>query len=98
MLGLKATAKDGGAPGVEMFRKRSWIEGQAGDNVGVLLRGHEARGSRARAGTGQAREPFTPHTHFECEVYVLAKEEEGGRHTAVLAKGIGRSFTFARRM
>ena len=64
--------------GVEMFRKLL-DQGQAGDNVGVLLRGTKRdeveRGQvLAKPGT------ITPHTHFECEVYVLSKEE-GGRHT-----------------
>jgi elongation factor Tu len=64
--------------GVEMFRKLL-DEGVAGDNVGVLLRGTKRteveRGQvLAKPGT------ITPHTHFECEVYVLSKEE-GGRHT-----------------
>jgi elongation factor Tu len=64
--------------GVEMFQK-TLDEGQAGDNVGVLLRGIEkkdlVRGQvLAKPGT------ITPHTEFECEVYVLSKEE-GGRHT-----------------
>ncbi len=64
--------------GVEMFRKLL-DEGVAGDNVGVLLRGTKRteveRGQvLAKPGT------ITPHTHFECEVYVLSKDE-GGRHT-----------------
>ena len=64
--------------GVEMFRKLL-DQGQAGDNVGVLLRGTKRedveRGQvLAKPGT------ITPHTHFECEVYVLSKDE-GGRHT-----------------
>ena len=64
--------------GVEMFRK-TLDEGQAGDNVGILLRGVEKdeveRGQvLAKPGT------TTPHTKFEAEVYILTKEE-GGRHT-----------------
>lgn len=64
--------------GVEMFRKML-DEGQAGDNVGILLRGVEKtdieRGQvLAKPGS------ITPHTEFEAEVYVLTKEE-GGRHT-----------------
>lgn len=64
--------------GVEMFRKEL-DQGQAGDNVGVLLRGVEKddveRGQvLAKAGSA------TPHTEFEAEVYILTKEE-GGRHT-----------------
>ena len=64
--------------GVEMFRKL-FDEGQAGDNVGVLLRGTK----REEVERGQVLcKPGTvnPHTHFEAEVYILSKEE-GGRHT-----------------
>jgi len=64
--------------GVEMFRKLL-PEGQAGDNVGLLLRGIE----RSQIERGQViTKPgsITPHTEFECEVYVLNKDE-GGRHT-----------------
>ena len=64
--------------GVEMFRKLL-DEGQAGDNVGVLLRGTK----REEVERGQVLcKPGTvnPHTHFEAEVYILSKEE-GGRHT-----------------
>jgi elongation factor Tu len=77
LVGIKATKKTV-VTGVEMFRK-SLDEGQAGDNVGVLLRGLEKtdveRGQvLAKPGS------ITPHTEFESEVYVLTKEE-GGRHT-----------------
>ncbi|OGH38352.1 MAG: elongation factor Tu, partial [Candidatus Levybacteria bacterium RIFCSPLOWO2_01_FULL_36_10] len=77
LVGLKAT-KSTVVTGVEMFRK-SLDEGQAGDNVGLLLRGIEKedveRGQViAKPGS------ITPHTEFEGEIYVLAKEE-GGRHT-----------------
>jgi elongation factor Tu len=64
--------------GVEMFRKLL-DQGQAGDNVGVLLRGtkrDEVERGQVLAKPGS----ITPHTHFEGEVYVLSKEE-GGRHT-----------------
>jgi len=64
--------------GVEMFRKLL-DEGQAGDNVGVLLRGtkrDEVERGQVLAKPGS----ITPHTKFECEVYVLSKDE-GGRHT-----------------
>ncbi len=66
------------ATGVEMFRKLL-DEGQAGDNVGVLLRGtkrDEVERGQVLAHPGT----ITPHTQFEAEVYVLSKEE-GGRHT-----------------
>jgi elongation factor Tu len=64
--------------GVEMFRKML-NEGEAGDNVGLLLRGIE----RTQIERGQViTKPgtITPHTEFEAEIYVLTKEE-GGRHT-----------------
>jgi elongation factor Tu len=64
--------------GVEMFRKLL-DEGRAGDNVGVLLRGtkrEEVERGQVLAKPGS----ITPHTKFECEVYVLDKDE-GGRHT-----------------
>jgi elongation factor Tu len=93
IVGLKATTKTV-CTGVEMFRKLL-DEGQAGDNVGVLLRGtkrEEVERGQVLAKPGS----ITPHTHFECEVYVLGKEE-GGRHTPS-SRGTGRSFTSARRM
>jgi elongation factor Tu len=68
--------------GVEMFNK-TLDEGQAGDNVGVLLRGtkkEEVRRGQVLAKPGS----ITPHTEFEAEVYILAKEE-GGRHTPFFA-------------
>jgi elongation factor Tu len=64
--------------GVEMFRKLL-DEGQAGDNVGILLRGTK----REEVERGQVLakpKSITPHTKFEAEVYILSKEE-GGRHT-----------------
>jgi len=64
--------------GVEMFRKLL-DEGVAGDNVGVLLRGTK-RDDVERGQVLAKPGSITPHTHFECEVYVLSKEE-GGRHT-----------------
>ncbi|MBK6659367.1 MAG: elongation factor Tu [Proteobacteria bacterium] len=77
IVGIKATTKTT-CTGVEMFRKLL-DEGQAGDNVGVLLRGTK----REDVERGQVLcKPgsVNPHTHFEAEVYVLSKEE-GGRHT-----------------
>ena len=62
-----------------MFRKLL-DEGQAGDNVGVLLRGIEKRGDRARAGAGEAGHRSRRTRSSQGEVYVL-KKEEGGRHT-----------------
>src|SRR5436853_1123851 len=78
IVGLKPTMKTV-CTGVEMFRKLL-DQGQAGDNVGVLLRGtkrEEVERGQVLARPGS----ITPHTKFSCEVYVLSKEE-GGRHTA----------------
>jgi elongation factor Tu len=77
IVGLKPTTKTV-CTGVEMFRKLL-DQGQAGDNIGVLLRGtkrEEVERGQVLAKPGS----ITPHTKFECEVYVLSKEE-GGRHT-----------------
>jgi elongation factor Tu len=77
IVGIKDTQKTT-CTGVEMFRKLL-DQGQAGDNVGVLLRGTK----REDVDRGQVlSHPGTikPHTRFECEVYVLSKDE-GGRHT-----------------
>jgi elongation factor Tu len=77
IVGIKPTTKTT-CTGVEMFRKLL-DEGQAGDNVGVLLRGtkrEEVERGQVLAKPGS----ITPHTKFECEVYVLSKDE-GGRHT-----------------
>ena len=64
--------------GVEMFNK-TLNEGQAGDNVGLLLRGVEKK-DLVRGQVVAKPGSITPHTKFKCEVYVLAKEE-GGRHS-----------------
>jgi len=64
--------------GVEMFRKEL-DSGEAGDNVGVLLRGTKKEDVE-RGQVLAAPKSITPHTHFEANVYVLSKEE-GGRHT-----------------
>jgi len=77
IVGIRPTVKTT-CTGVEMFRKLL-DEGQAGDNVGVLLRGtkrEEVERGQVLAKPGS----ITPHTKFEAEVYVLGKEE-GGRHT-----------------
>jgi elongation factor Tu len=76
IVGLKDAVKTT-VTGVEMFRKQL-DEGQAGDNVGILLRGvgkDDVERGQVLAKTGSA----TPHTEFEAEVYILTKEE-GGRH------------------
>ena len=81
IVGIKETQKTT-CTGVEMFRKLL-DEGQAGDNVGVLLRGTK----REEVERGQVLcKPgsVNPHTHFEAEVYVLSKDE-GGRHTPFFA-------------
>jgi elongation factor Tu len=77
MVGLGAKRKTV-VTGVEMFRKLL-DEGQAGDNVGLLLRGVEKEELR-RGMVISAPGSITPHTKFEGQVYVL-KKEEGGRHT-----------------
>ena len=76
--------------GVEMFRKLL-DEGQAGDNVGLLLRGVE-KGDIERGMVLAKSGSVTPHTHFEAEVYVLTKDE-GGRHTPFF-KGYRPQFYF----
>jgi elongation factor Tu len=75
--GIKATAKTV-CTGVEMFRK-ILDQGQAGDNVGCLLRGI-GREDVERGQVLAAPGSITPHTKFSCECYILTKEE-GGRHT-----------------
>jgi len=77
IVGIKETATTT-CTGVEMFRKLL-DQGEAGDNVGILLRGtkrEEVERGQVLAKPGS----ITPHTHFEAEVYVLGKDE-GGRHT-----------------
>lgn len=89
IVGIRDTQKSV-VTGVEMFKK-NLDQGQAGDNVGILLRGLERddieRGQvLAKPGT------ITPHTEFDAEVYVLSKEE-GGRHTPFF-KGYKPQFYF----
>ena len=81
IVGLKETQKTI-CTGVEMFRKLL-DQGEAGDNVGVLLRGtkrEEVERGQVLASPGS----ITPHTKFSCEAYILTKEE-GGRHTPFFA-------------
>ncbi|MFA5088039.1 MAG: elongation factor Tu [Candidatus Omnitrophota bacterium] len=90
VVGLRPQVSKTVVTGVEMFRKEL-DEGQAGDNVGLLLRGVEKddieRGMvLAKPGS------ITPHTHFKARVYVLTKEE-GGRHTPFF-KGYRPQFYF----
>ncbi|MBF0649469.1 elongation factor Tu [Dysgonomonas sp. GY75] len=78
IIGLGAEAKKSVVTGVEMFRK-ILDDGQAGDNVGLLLRGidkEEIKRGMVICHPGK----ITPHTNFKAEVYIL-KKEEGGRHT-----------------
>ncbi len=77
IVGIKDTVKTT-CTGVEMLRKLL-DQGQAGDNVGILLRGtkrEDVERGQVLAKPGS----ITPHTRFECEVYILSKDE-GGRHT-----------------
>jgi len=78
LVGISPETKETVVTGVEMFRK-TLDEGQAGDNVGLLLRGIE-RDEVERGMVVAKPGSITPHTKFEGEVYVLTKEE-GGRHT-----------------
>ncbi len=80
IVGLKDTVKTT-VTGIEMFNK-SLPEGQAGDNAGILIRGvkkEDIMRGQVLAKPGSVK----PHTDFECEVYIL-KKEEGGRHTPFL--------------
>ena len=89
IVGIKDTEKTT-CTGVEMFRKLL-DQGQAGDNVGVLLRGtkrEEVERGQVLAKPGS----ITPHTKFEAEVYILTKDE-GGRHTPFF-KGYRPQFYF----
>ena len=89
IVGLKPTMKTT-CTSIEIFRKYV-DEGRAGDNAGVLLRGvkrEDVERGQVLASPGS----ITPHTHFECELYVLTKEE-GGRHTP-FPKGYQPQFFF----
>ena len=77
IVGIRPTIKRV-VTGVEMFRKLL-DEGQAGDNVGLLLRGTDKEDVE-RGQVVAAQGSITPHTKFKSEVYILTKEE-GGRHT-----------------
>jgi len=82
IVGLAKETRKTVVTGVEMFNK-TLDEGQAGDNVGLLLRGVEKK-ELERGQVCAAPGSITPHTKFVAEVYVLTKEE-GGRHTAFFA-------------
>jgi elongation factor Tu len=89
LVGIRETSKTT-VTGVEMFRKLL-DEGQAGDNVGLLLRGLK-REEVERGQVVAAPKSITPHKKFKAEVYVLTKEE-GGRHTPFF-KGYRPQFYF----
>ncbi|MEU6127724.1 elongation factor Tu [Saccharopolyspora sp. NPDC047091] len=78
LVGIKDTALKTTVTGVEMFRKLL-DEGQAGDNVGLLVRGIK-REDVERGMVVVKPKTTTPHTEFECQVYIRSKED-GGRHT-----------------
>ena len=78
IIGMAAEKQQTTITGVEMFRK-ILDRGEAGDNVGLLLRGIDKKDIR-RGMVIAAPNSITPHTHFKGEVYIL-KKEEGGRHT-----------------
>jgi elongation factor Tu len=82
IIGLSKDIRKTVVTGVEMFNK-TLNEGQAGDNIGVLLRGVEKK-ELERGQVIAAPGSITPHTKFHAEVYVLTKEE-GGRHTPFFA-------------
>jgi len=90
IVGLKETSSKTTVTGVEMFRKLL-DQGQAGDNVGLLVRGikkEDVERGQVLAKPGSV----TPHTEFEAEVYILSKDE-GGRHTPFF-KGYRPQFYF----
>ena len=89
IVGIKDTAKTT-CTGVEMFRKLL-DQGQAGDNVGVLLRGtkrEEVERGQVLAKPGS----ITPHTHFEAEVYVLARKKADGTPRSSVTTGPSSTF------
>ncbi len=90
IVGMREEKQTSTVTGVEMFRKLL-DEGQAGDNVGLLLRGIE-KDEIERGMVICKPGSITPHKHFNCEVYVLSKEE-GGRHTPFF-KGYRPQFYF----
>ncbi|HOX55110.1 MAG TPA: elongation factor Tu [Candidatus Omnitrophota bacterium] len=82
IVGLRPEIQKSVVTGIEMFRKLL-DEGQAGDNVGILLRGIEKE-NLERGMVLAAPGTITPHTKFKAQVYILSKEE-GGRHTPFFA-------------
>jgi elongation factor Tu len=90
LVGLRPETKKTVVTGIEMFRKLL-DEGQAGDNVGLLLRGVD-KDAIERGMVIAAPKSITPHTKFKAQVYILTKEE-GGRHTPFF-KGYRPQFYF----
>jgi len=90
LVGLRPEPKKTVVTGIEMFRKLL-DEGQAGDNVGLLLRGVE-KNDIERGMVIAAPKSITPHTKFKAQIYILTKEE-GGRHTPFF-KGYRPQFYF----
>ena len=90
IVGMQADKLTSTVTGIEMFQK-TLDRGEAGDNAGLLLRGID-REDVQRGMVVCAPETVTPHKRFECEVYVLSKEE-GGRHTPFF-KGYRPQFYF----
>lgn len=90
IIGLRPEVKKTVVTGIEMFRKML-DEGQAGDNVGLLLRGID-KSSIERGMVIAAPKSITPHTKFKAQIYILTKEE-GGRHTPFF-KGYRPQFYF----
>jgi len=78
LVGMQEANIDTVVTGIEMFNK-TLDRGEAGDNAGILLRGVK-KDEVKRGMVVSAKGTVTPHKAFECEVYVLSKEE-GGRHT-----------------
>jgi elongation factor Tu len=90
LIGMRPESKNVVVTGVEMFRKEL-DEGQAGDNLGLLLRG-VTKEDVERGQVLAAKGTITPHTKFKASVYILTKEE-GGRHTPFF-KGYRPQFYF----
>src|SRR6185436_17900749 len=90
VVGMKKDVGQTVITGVEMFRKEL-DEGQAGDNVGLLLRGVD-KSQIERGQVLAAKGSITPHTKFKAKAYILTKEE-GGRHTPFF-KGYRPQFYF----
>ena len=90
IVGLRPEAQQSVVTGIEMFRKLL-DEGQAGDNVGLLLRGID-KDAIERGMVIAAPKSITPHTKFKAQIYILTKEE-GGRHTPFF-KGYRPQFYF----